>query len=372
MRVASVVLNNFTSDNRVYKTAKSLQSQGYEVHVVALLKGDVKAREVFDGIPVHRIRLKTMVLPEGVIWGGIKYIEMFIRIIAGYRKFDIWHCNDFEPFLIGRVARFFRRKLKLVYDCHEYESERFGKHKIEKWFIANVERRIIKKASAVINVSEGISQEYKRLYGLKETTLIYNSPHKIDVEPSDKLRQALGIPTDKKIFLYQGGLVISRGIELLLETFAGLQDRDYVIVFMGKGGYEDMIKGYIADNPNIYMHPNVAYDKLLSYTTSADYGIISTQNLCLNNWFCMPNKLFEYIHAEIPMVTNNLFDCRNLIERHGIGVVAEEYSKEALTQAMDDISKIPKETYREKLKAVKEIYNWQNEEKKLFDLYAKL
>ena len=372
MRVASVVLNNFTSDNRVYKTAKSLQSQGYEVHVVALLKGDVKAREVFDGIPVHRIKLKTMVLPEGVIWGGIKYIEMFVRIIAGYRKFDIWHCNDFEPFLIGRIAKIFNRNLKLIYDCHEYEAERFGKHKTEKWFIAKMEKAIIGKAAAVINVSKGISAEYKRLYGLKETTIVYNSPHLIKVDPSNKLREALNIPAEKKIFLYQGGLVISRGIELLLETFAGLEDRDYVIVFMGKGGYEAMIKEYIAKHANIYLHPNVAYDELLSFTTSADYGIISTQNLCLNNWFCMPNKLFEYIHAEIPMVTNNLYDCRNLIEEHGIGIVAEEYSKLALTEAMDHISTIPKETYREKLKVVKQKFNWQNEEKKLFDLYSKI
>ena len=372
MRVASVVLNNFTSDNRVYKTAKSLQIQGYEVHVVALLKGDVKAREVFDGIPVHRIKLKTMVLPEGVIWGGIKYIEMFIRIIAGYRKFDIWHCNDFEPFLIGRIAKFFNRKLKLVYDCHEYEAERFGKHKSEKWVISNVEKRIISSAGSVINVSEGIAAEYKRLYGLKETTLIYNSPHLMQVNRSDKLREALNIPKGKKIFLYQGGLVISRGIELLLETFAGLEDRDYVIVFMGKGGYQPLIEEYIAKHSNIYLHPNVAYDKLLSFTTSADYGIISTQNLCLNNWFCMPNKLFEYIHAEIPMVTNNLYDCRNLVEKYDIGVVAEEYSKEALTEAMDVISKIDKESYRERLKSVKQIFNWQNEEKKLFDLYSKL
>lgn len=372
MKVASVVLNNFTADNRVYKTAKSLQNAGYDVTVVALLKGDVKEHEVFDGIPVHRIRLKTLKLPEGVIWGGIKYMEMFYRIIRNYRKFDIWHCNDFEPFLIGRFARFFNRKLKLVYDCHEYQSERYGKARVEKWFIAKMERRIIKKASQIINVSKGIEAEYKRLYGVENTELIYNSPHYTTVDASNKLREALGIPADKKIFLYQGGLTVSRGIELLLETFAEMPNKDNVVVFMGKGSYQGMVDEYVAKYDNIYYHPQVPYDQLISYTASADYGVISTQNLCLNNYYCMPNKLFEYIHAEIPILTNNLFDCRNMVEGHGLGVVAEEYSKEALLAAVEEISKYPKEHFVPNLKKMKEIFSWEKEEQKLIALYQKV
>jgi glycosyltransferase involved in cell wall biosynthesis len=368
-RVASVVLNNFTADNRVYKTAKSLQNAGYDVTVVALLKGDVQEHEVFDGIPVHRIKLKTMRLPEGVIWGGIKYLEMFYRIIRNYRKFNIWHCNDFEPFLIGRFAKIFNRKLKLVYDCHEYESERYGKAKAEKWFIAKAEKAIIKHAEQIINVSEGIESEYKRLYGVTNTHLVFNSPHFTTVESSDKLRQVLNIPPDKRIFLYQGGLTVSRGIELLLETFAELGHTDNVVVFMGKGKYQAMIDEYVAKHSNIYYHPQVPYDKLISYTASADYGVISTQNLCLNNYYCMPNKLFEYIHAEIPILTNNLFDCRNMVEGHGLGIVAEEYSKEALIKAVDEIAQYPKSHFVPNLKKMKDQFSWEKEEIKLIDLY---
>jgi hypothetical protein len=71
LKVANLVLNNFTSDNRVYKTAKSLTDFGYSVTIIALLKGDVKAKDEIDGIPIERIELKTMALPEGTLWGAI-------------------------------------------------------------------------------------------------------------------------------------------------------------------------------------------------------------------------------------------------------------------------------------------------------------
>jgi glycosyltransferase involved in cell wall biosynthesis len=222
----------------------------------------------------------------------------------------------------------------------------------------------------VINVSEGIRLEYERLYGITDIELIFNSPHYTKVESSDKLREELDIPEGKRIFLYQGGLTVSRGIELLLETFAEMEDSDNVVVFMGKGSYEPMVNEYVAKYTNIYYHPQVPYDLLISYTASADYGVISTQNLCLNNYFCMPNKLFEYIHAEIPILTNNLFDCRNMVEGYKLGVVAEEYSREALVKAVDEISHLPKSHFVPNLKKMKDEFCWEKEEKKLIALYA--
>ena len=50
-----------------------------------------------------------------------------MKIAFGYRRFEAWHCNDAEAFVIGLLAKLTRPSLRLIYDCHEFESERNGK-----------------------------------------------------------------------------------------------------------------------------------------------------------------------------------------------------------------------------------------------------
>lgn len=369
LKVANLVLNNFTSDNRVYKTSRSLRDMGLDVQIVGLLKGDVKEHDEADGIPVHRVKIKTMALPEGKIFGAIKYLEIIFRIVLNYRKADVWHCNDFEMLLMGAIAKFTRPRLRLVYDSHEYQAERYGRSGIEKRFVQVVEKRIIKKADHFITVSKGIAEEYKRLYGIKNPVIIYNSPHYVPIEKKNILRSKLGIPDDAKLFLYQGGFAVSRGMELLLETFEKMNDPKLHLVMMGSGTYQTLIEEVAARSEVVHFHPFVQYHDLIPYTSSVDVGVISTQNLCLNNWFCMPNKLFEYIQAEIPVLTNNLHDCRQVVKEWNIGEVIPEYSESSLEKAVREMAEKDLGIYNEGLKKAKDHFQWENEEKKLQAIY---
>ncbi|MFT4778548.1 MAG: glycosyltransferase involved in cell wall biosynthesis [Flavobacteriales bacterium] len=372
LKVANLVLNNFTSDNRVYKTAKSLTDFGYSVTIIALLKGDVKAKDEIDGIPIERIELKTMALPEGTLWGAIKYLEIIWKMVFRYRKYDIWHCNDFEIFFMGVLAKMTRPKLKLVYDSHEYQSERYGKAGIEKKFISRMEKLTIHKAEAFITVSAGIAEEYKRRFGVKAPCLVYNSPHYTVVSKSSVLRDKFGIPSSSKIFLYQGGLAVSRGMELLLETFERMNDPSLHLVMMGSGKFQPLVEKIAGRSDVVHFHPSVPYHDLIQYTASVDVGIISTQNLCLNNWFCMPNKLFEYIQAEIPVLTNNLHDCRQIVREWKIGEVIPEYTTEDLEKSVREMARKDLSQYSDGLKKAKLNFQWNTEEKKLKEIYAKL
>ncbi|MGB0423046.1 MAG: glycosyltransferase [Flavobacteriales bacterium] len=368
-RIANLVLNNFTNDNRVYKTSRSLRDAGFDVTIIGLKKGDVKEHDEADGIPVYRIPLKTMKLPEGLIWGGIKYLEIIFTMIRKFRKYDIWHCNDFEIFFMGVLAKMTRPKLVLIYDSHEYQSERFGKGKTEKAFISRMEKWFIHKASAFITVSKGIAEEYTNRFGVKNPVLIYNSPHHTPVDKKNILRKKLNIPDDSVLFLYQGGFALSRGMELLVETFERMNDPKLHLVMMGNGVFQPMIEKAAERSPVIHFHPFVPYHDLIAYTASVDVGIISTQNLCLNNWFCMPNKLFEYIQAEIPVLTNSLHDCTRVVEEWKIGEIIEQYTTEDLEIAVRMIANKDLTQYQDGLKRAKMNFNWENEEKKLIEIY---
>ncbi|MBI1265873.1 MAG: glycosyltransferase [Cryomorphaceae bacterium] len=368
IRVANVVLNNFTTDNRVYKISKSLQDANYEVVVVALLKGDVPASEVKDGIEVNRIALKSINLPEGTFWGLIKFMEIIFRIVKNYRKYDVWHCNDIEAFGIGVVARFFRPKLKLVYDCHEFEGERNGRSSFERRLVRWFEKLFIHRAKAVITVSPNIAKAYTERYGVDPVWLVRNVPHKL-VSPDKKniFRMRFNIPNDEPVFLYQGAFTYNRGLEEALQAFKEISGAH--LVCMGYGIFQNLVEESARDFENIHFMPAVPYHEVLDHTASADVGLLSVRPTCLSYLFCLPNKLFEYIQAGIPILSNDLPDCRKIIEDYNIGWVLNEFTAESLKMAVNDLKGKDFHVFNGGLTKAQNDLHWEKEEQVLFDLY---
>lgn len=371
VRVANVVLNNFTTDNRVYKISKSLQDAGYELVVVALLKGDVPKEEVKDGIQVHRVSLRTITLPEGTLWGLIKFIEIIYKIVRGYRSYDIWHCNDIEAFGIGVVARFFHPSLKLVYDCHEFEGERNGRSSFERRLVRWFEKLFIHRAKAVITVSPNIAKAYTDRYNVDPVWLVRNVPHKANTAvKKDIFRKRFNIPSNETIFLYQGAFTYNRGLEEALEAFKGISHAH--LVCMGYGVYLNMVKEAANKYENIHFMPAVPYNEVLEHTASADVGLLSVRPTCLSYLFCLPNKLFEYIQAGIPILSNDLPDCRKIIEDYNIGWVIKEFSPDSIREAVENLRGQDLSQFSNGLLKAQNDLHWEKEEHTLIDIYQRV
>jgi glycosyltransferase involved in cell wall biosynthesis len=370
-RIVSLVINNFKNDNRVHRMALSLSERGHTVRVVGLCKGDVAMREIANGVDVHRIRVRSLALPDhNKFFGAIKYTEYFIRVILLYRKWDIWHCNDFEAFLLGLMAKLTRPRLILVYDCHEYEAERYSLGKWMRKFVSWGERNFIRYAAMVITVGPSIMREYERLYGTLNIHLVRNTPHLKPIQSSQVLRQHFGIRPDQKIFLYQGMISGGRGIEVLLEAFSRMPDDRCVLVVMGYGALEELVRKHAESSAVIFFHPAVPYGEINRYSGSADVGLNTPQNHCLSYYYCLPNKLFEYIQSGIPVLTNNLPDCRSLVEGEQIGEVIEEFTPAGVAQAVSRMAQADLTTYRSNLLRAREKYHWDEEVKAMHAAYS--
>jgi glycosyltransferase involved in cell wall biosynthesis len=171
-----------------------------------------------------------------------------------------------------------------------------------------------------------------------------------------------------------------RGIEILVETFKILHTKnqkseiknDVVIVFMGYGPLETLIKASAKEYKNIYFHQAVSPDVLLDYTCSADFGILFYENNCLNHEYCSPNKMFEYIMAEIPIIVSNLYEMKRLVKSNRIGTVAQENTADGLKQAIETAVKLDTNKFQENIKKLKFIYNWEEQEKNLLKVYEEL
>ncbi|MFO0360777.1 MAG: glycosyltransferase [Flavobacteriales bacterium] len=374
MRIASVVLNNFVNDNRVYKVADTLTNAGHEVVVVALLKGNVPEREVYHGISVHRIRLRSLSLPDNnKFYGGLKFLEFFLKVMWNYRRFDVIHCNDFEGLIAGVMVKMSRPSVKLVYDSHEYQREKFGLNPFMKKVIGFMERLFIHWPARFITISPSIAAEYQRLDGIKHPYIGMNAPHREELITGNReLRDALGLDDSVPLFIYQGGFARSRGIEVLIESFQQERFAGWHIVFMGSGPLNDMIREAAEAHENIHLLPPVPYKNLMRWTSGATAGFVSTQNICLNNYYCMPNKLFEYIHAGIPVITNNLVECARVTNEESIGVVIGEYNPDGVWEAVDSLMKKDLAEIRKNLLRAREKYSWETQELVLLEAYSRL
>jgi glycosyltransferase involved in cell wall biosynthesis len=373
-KVISIVLNNFVNDARVLKEAVTLLSAGYEVTVVCLHDEGLPITEVKSGVNVQRIKLLSRSLPKSNFFWGIKYLEFFFKAFFRFFRGDVIHCHDLNTLSVGYFIKFFRRKrVRLIYDAHEFETEQHenpGKvmYKLTVW----LERILIKPCDAVITVSKPIAEAYAKRYQIPEPELILNCPPYQQIDPRNHFRNLFNINEETKILLYQGGLSTERGIENLLEAFHQMNDPGLALVVMGYGPLEGLVTEYSQKNNRIFLHPAVGQDVLASYTSSADFGLLFYENTCLNNYYCMPNKLFEYLMAGVPVVVSPLFELRRLVETYTLGVVSEDSSVEAIHDAMLDVLDFDLHTFKQRVEEFNIHYNWEQQARKLTALYAKL
>ncbi len=372
--VISIVLNNFKNDSRVLKENISLKSAGYDVKVVALYEDFLYEFDEVQGIPVHRIKLKSKNWSKNEIIQVFKYFEFIYRVIKRYKTSDILHCNDLNTLPIGVIIKkFFNKNVRIVYDAHEYEINDIpyeNKYKIKmKYFI---EKYLIKHADTVICVSDKIADEYVRLYKIEKPDLVLNTPHYINLDKKNIFRETFGIDENKTIFLYQGALTLGRGIEVLLQTFKEINNDKYIIVFMGYGILEESIMRSSKKYKNIYFHKAVPSDILLNYTSSADFGISTIEDSCLSYRYCLPNKMFEYIMADVPVIVSNLIEMKKIVNYYNVGIVVKNNTLDGVIDAVQNAQKLNKEEIQKNIQIVKEIYNWEEQEKVLLKLYERL
>lgn len=370
MKIINLVLNDFVNDGRVQKSSNTLSSMGHEVVVVALHQTGLLEREEIGGVIVHRIKLKSRAWSKHKLVQCIKFFEFFVRFLFLYRKSDVLHCNDLNGLLVGVCCKLTRPKLVLVYDSHELAINDVPNQSLRSIRVKKcLESVLIKFARSIITVSDSIADEYVRLYNIPRPNLVLNCPVFYDQPKRNLFRENLDIRSEQRIFLYQGALSSGRGIELLLDAFSGLNSDDNVIVFMGYGPLEGLIKGKADHEATIYFVPAVSVDVLLDYTSSADYGVSFIEDLCLSYRYCLPNKIFEYLMAGLPVLTSNLFELRRLVEYEGVGVVAAENTVDGFRGAIKGLLNKNYLDMQKNVYLARRKYCWEKQEKVIKEIY---
>jgi glycosyltransferase involved in cell wall biosynthesis len=328
---------------------------GYDIYVIG--------RELPQSIPLKRAyetdRMKLL-FNKGFLFYAEYNIRLFCKLL--FLKKDMLLANDADTLLPNYfISRLFRKKL--IFDSHELFSEipELVNKPIVKRIWQLIEKSIIPNIKNGITVSESIANHYKQRYN-SQFEVIRNIPYKESVERGE-------FPFNrgnKKIILYQGSVNVGRGLELMIDAMPLIENALFVIV--GEGDITQQLKQKVEENKlaeRVIFLGRIAPEKLQMLTPLADVGISLEEDLGLNYRYALPNKLFDYIQAQIPVIVSNLPEMRSVVEEYDIGVVLQKRIISNLAQQITKILQEGKEPWKDQLKKASEELNWQKESEKL-------
>ncbi|MGJ0302849.1 glycosyltransferase [Aliarcobacter cryaerophilus] len=359
--------SNMTNESRIFKESKFI-SRNCDFEKIILLgiwKEGLNKDEQYEGnIYIKRVSLFN--IKKRSILYLYYFMYVFVFIVLHRPKMINIHTLEFLP--LSLIAKIF--KIKIIYDTHELETEKANFKGFRKKISKIIEKTFIGFVDKVIVVGEAIADEYKKMYPkLDRPFVVLNTPNYKRTQKNDLFREKFNIDKEKIIFLYQGAISPSRGVEILLETF---KETDKVIVFMGYGSLVDKVKEYSFKYKNIYFHEAVKPEVLLNYTSSADVGFCLIENSCKSYDFCMPNKIFEYIMAGIPVIASDLFEMKKIINLYKIGVTIDYKNINILKEKINNISIENIDAFIENIEDFKKKFNWERQEETLREIYINI
>ncbi|MEI6124884.1 MAG: glycosyltransferase [Bacteroidota bacterium] len=362
------VINDLNTDQRVDKTCKTLTKLGFDV----LLVGRRQKRSSSLTQRNYRMHRFRMLFEKGPLFYCFFNLRLFFLLL--FKKVDLLFSNDLDTllpnYLISRL-----KHIPLVYDSHEYFTgvpeltERPAIQRIWK----RIERFVFPKLTDIITVNCSIADLYQEEYH-KNITVVRNIPL-VHSWGKIKTRQELGLPENKQIILLQGaGINMHRGSEEALEAMQYIDNA--VLVIVGTGDVIPILKE-TAKKPEyrdkVLFIPKQPMEQLFHYTANADLGLTLDKDTNINYRFSLPNKLFDYIHAGIPILASSLIEIKNIVDDYQIGCTIDSHDPKHLAEKMHFMLTDTKarDNWKKNLKLAAEKLNWDTEEKILLALLQK-
>jgi glycosyltransferase involved in cell wall biosynthesis len=368
-----ISLTEFRNESRVLKEAFSLIKFDLlsNVIITSLHADGLPEREELDSnIILYRISLKSRWLAAWFPFQLLKYIEFCTRVIfiSFYKRPQLVNVHSLALLPLGLFIKFLFRA-RLVYDAHELETEVEGLSGFRQWLARLTELWCLPFVDLVITVAPMICDWYRKRYKISNVVAVLNCPPFKQISSRGRMREELGIGTEKTICLYQGALCSGRGIELLLDTFEKTDDDRFVLVCMGYGELEDHIKIVSSRCSRIYYLPAVPTSVVLDYTVDADIGFALIENSCLSYNFCLPNKLFEYAMAGVPAICSHLPEMASLVQKYKIGILLEDTSPAAVMRAVLAVNSMDRNKLNIFLNNFNILFRWEEQEKVMLQAY---
>jgi glycosyltransferase involved in cell wall biosynthesis len=361
------VINDLVTDQRVHKSCLTLMKAGFEV---VLLGRRLRNSPVMPGRPYRCIRMRLL-FEKGPLFYAEFNTRLFLKLL--FSRSQLLVANDLDTLLPNFVVARLLRK-PIIYDSHEYFTETpelVNRPRVQAVW-KSIERFVLPKLGWIITVNESIAGLFERDYGIK-TYVVRNIPISLNGHCIVKTRAELGLPASKKILVLQGsGINMHRGAEELIEAMRYLPDM--LLMIIGSGDVINTLKQMVVDHKiedQVIFLPRMPFEDMMAYTRLADLGLTLDRDTNINYRFSLPNKLFDYIHAGVPVAATPLPEVKKIVETYNIGTCINASTPETLAAEIRNILQSPDLTrdWKKNLTFAAQELCWENEENVLLKLY---
>jgi glycosyltransferase involved in cell wall biosynthesis len=303
----------------------------------------------------------------------LSYVEFVVKAVAYAlrSRADVYEAHDL-PALLPMVMAAKLRGRPIAYHAHELWSEAAAEDRFARlWRL--LDRALVPRCDLVVTPEENRSRILHEEFGAKQPPLtVHNCPPYRAPIQSTRLRDELarrGVAAST-IVLYQGLIDSRRCIEEIAEATRHFAD-GVVLVIIGPGyGKWANPASVLARYDRLVVLPPVPYEELQSYTASADIGILLYRNDCRNNYYCAPNKVFEYAMMGVPVIAADYPGIRALVEGEAIGLCVNPDAPREIAAAANRMAADRELWARMRangLQATRERYNWESEFRPLLE-----
>ncbi len=290
----------------------------------------------------------------------------------------VYHFHDPELIPVGLLLRILSKKV--IYDVHEdYPLNIQSRYwlplwmrKPVSWLFELFENFSARYFSCIVSATPAIAKKFRSIN--ENTVIIQNFPR---LDELSTIKNEVTWEERLDTVIYIGGIDISLGIKEIVEAIELVQRKlNTQLILAGKFSPESLIK----EIQNLPGWKNVEYRGFLSHKevikllkkVKAGLAVLRPEPRYLVSY---ATKLFEYMSLEIPVIASDFPLWRKIVEGAGCGLLVDPLDPQAIAVAIVHILKHPEEAAKmgkRGRKAVEDMYNWSNEEKKLLWLYKNL
>ncbi len=363
-RITVSVISDLATDQRVIRISHTLQQMGFEVHVIARCFTNSLPLESY-AFSATRIRCY---FNKGILQYAEFMTKLFTRLL--FIKTDYLLSNDLDTLLPNYLISKLRNK-RLFYDTHEYFtgvpelSHSHTKRKVWK----KLEDLIFPKLSTVYTVNESVKNEYQREYNIP-IAVVRNVPVSKPVIKAPMPAHWVG----KIVLLAQGaGFNEGRSCIEMVEALPLLDER-FHLVFIGGGNQWDVLKKRrteLALESRFDLFEKMLPSQLRTFTPLAQLGISLDSFTDKNCLFNLPNKIFDYLQAGVPIFATAIPEIKRIVDEYNCGICITDTSPQHIAATIGSL--FSNEALYQMLKAnaakaSKELC-WENEAAKLIAIY---